>query len=203
MNTKDLAIITTVALGTATLTVATFLGSTIEAGNDANPIAPAIARPELLAEGVKMTLVASSGCELKAGEPPAFDLQAINTLDKPAEVRVRLTMTAVAPTSPFSRMIAMPQELWHEDRAITLSPKGTTTLTFNATTNLPVNKLFSVSMLAIDSTATPEAIGNSGARANPSTQLLANSQSGVVGLSFSTVSKAATPTAELVQVLPQ
>ena len=37
MNTKDLASITTVALGTAALTVATFLGNTIEAGNDANP----------------------------------------------------------------------------------------------------------------------------------------------------------------------
>jgi hypothetical protein len=203
MNTKDLVTITTVALGTATLTVATFLGNTIEAGNDANPPTPTIARPELVADGVRMTLAASTGCELKAGEAPSFDLQAVNTLDKSAEVRVRLTMTAVAPTSPLSRMIALPMELWHEDRAITLTPNETKTLTFHATTNLPVNKLFSVSMLAIDSTATPEANGNSGAPANPSARLLANTLPGVVGFSFSTVTKAAAPTVALVQVLPE
>ena len=203
MNTKDLVTITTVALGTATLTVATFLGNTIEAGNDANPLGPTIARPELVVDAVKMTVAASAGCELKAGETPAFDLQAVNTLDKAAEVRVRLTMTAVAPTSPFSRMVTMPMELWHEDRAITLGPNETKMLTFNAATNLPANKVFSVSMLAIDPSATREGTGNLTAGTDPKLRPLSISRLGVVGLSFSTVPKGATPNAELVQVLPQ
>jgi len=203
MNTKDLVTITTVALGTATLTVATFLGNIIEAGNDANPLAPTIARPELVADGVKMTLAASAGCELKAGEAPAFDLQTVNTLDKPAEMRVRLTMTAVSPTSPLSRMIAMPVELWHEDRTITLGPNETKTLAFNAATNLPANKAFSVSMLAIDPTAAAEGAGNLVAGTDPKLRPLSLSRLGVVGLSFSTVPKAATPNTQLAQVLPQ
>jgi len=203
MNTKDLVTITTVALGTATLTVATFLGNTIEAGNDANPLAPTIARPELVADGVKMTLVASAGCELKAGEAPTFDLQTVNTLDKPAEVRVRLIMTAVSPTSPLSRMIAMPMELWHEDRAITLAPNEIKTLTFKAETNLPTNKVFSVSMLAIDAAAAAEGASNLAAGTDPKLRPLSLSRLGVVGLSFSTVPKKTTPTPEVAQALPQ
>ncbi len=187
MNTKNFVTVATVALGTATLTVTIFLGATIEAENDALPLAPTIARPELVASGVKMTLARSTEGEFRAGATPAFDLQAVNTRAERTEVRVRIAMTAVAPSSPLSRMVVIPMELWREERALVLGPNETKTFFFNATTNLPANKVFSVTMLAVDSpaTATDSANKGTGLALNPPPLFL--SRMGIEGLTFSTV----------------
>ena len=80
MKTKDILTIATTALGTATLTVA-FLASPTTSGTDANSQAVTIAKPKLVANGIEMMLSAAEGRQFKAGDQPAFELCAVNTLE--------------------------------------------------------------------------------------------------------------------------
>jgi hypothetical protein len=97
MKTKDILTITTVALGTATLTVAAFWAGPIEAGGDADAASAKIAKPQLVSHGVEMTLAATGGRVFKAGDQPEFELTALNTTNQPASVSVCVTMTASSP----------------------------------------------------------------------------------------------------------
>lgn len=187
MKTKDLLIITTVALSTATLTVAAFLGYSLEAGGDANKPTPTIAKPELVASGIEMTLETSAGREFKAGEAPSFDLRAMNTQDSLSEILVRLTMTATAPVSALSRMIPAPTKLWQEERTLTLGPNETKTFTFIANTNLPANRIISVSLLDVGQAKGVANANVAGAGAGPSTRPPGFLRQGIVALNFFTV----------------
>jgi len=151
MKMKDLVTITTTAITTAALTVVLFLVHSLEAGSDANPLAPTIAKPKLIANEVEMALTPSEGRSFKAGDQPAFELQAINTSDKPASVSIRLAMAASAPASLMSRVLNVPAVFWQQDRALTLGPKETRIFTFNTLTNLPANKIVSVALSEVDS----------------------------------------------------
>ena len=84
-------------------------------------------------------------------------------------------------------MIAMPQELWHEERAITLAPNETKTFVFNASTNLPANKLFSISMMVVDSSKALPDVNSPVTGANAKLRPVSISQFGIAGLNFSTV----------------
>ena len=200
MNTKDLLIITTVALGTATLTVATFLGDTLNAANEANSPTPQIAQSELVAHGIKMTLTASGHRQFKSGDVPSFDLLAVNTLGQSSETHVRLAMTATAPSSALSRMVSFPAQIWQADRLLTLAANETKTFTFMANTNLPANSIISVSIEDADFAKTANAkVVNAGV--GPTLRPPSSLQRGIVALRFSTRSLSATPDVALASPL--
>ena len=70
MNTKDILTITTVALGTATWTVAAFWAGPIEAGSDADTPPAKIAKSRFLSHAVELTLSPAAGQVFKAGDQP-------------------------------------------------------------------------------------------------------------------------------------
>ncbi|MGA2541812.1 MAG: hypothetical protein ABSG78_09695 [Verrucomicrobiota bacterium] len=184
MKTKDLLIIATAALGTATLTVA-FHASPLISGNDANPLAATIAKPKLTANGIEMTLSAANGREFKAGDQPAFELQAVNTLGEPSEVAICATLSAFTVGSPMSRIGPIPSVLWHEELALKLGPNETKALTLAARTNLPANSSISVFLSQAGQTGKATAAGSPGiASAAP---LMRGGLPGIVAMRFSTV----------------
>ena len=183
MKTKDLITITTAALGTAALTVAAFLGTQLDAGNEASPPAPTIPRPQLVVNGIKLTVTAAGDRQLQAGDEPAFELEAANTLSKPSTASVCLLMSAAAPSSPLSRVLVIPTRIWCETRSLALGPNETRTFTFTANTNLPANCIITVSMSERDPLNTSPLTAGTPA-AQTSGPILEKS---IVGLSISTI----------------
>src|ERR1017187_1646924 len=91
MKTQDIAIIGSVALATATLTVAAFLPNSLDASNDLEP--QKINHPKLVSGGVELSLIPAEHRTFNAGDEPAFELQAVNSTEKNAEVTVLVAMT--------------------------------------------------------------------------------------------------------------
>ncbi|MGO8925457.1 MAG: hypothetical protein ACLQU3_00835 [Limisphaerales bacterium] len=174
MKTKDILTITTVALGTATLTVAAFWAAPIEAGSDADTPPAKLAKPQLISHGVEMTLASAGGRVFKAGDQPEFELTALNTTNQLANVSVCVTMTASSPADALSRVIRLPKVLWQQEQVFTLQPNETKMLALCASTNLPVNSVISVSLREQDQKPAPLTPG-------------------IVALTFSTVVPTALP----------
>src|SRR5512140_1969037 len=91
MKRKDLLTIATVAVGTATLTVAAFWARPIEAGAEVDAPPAKINQSRLVARGIEMTLTSASGQLYQAGDQPKFELTALNTSAQPAEASVFVT----------------------------------------------------------------------------------------------------------------
>jgi hypothetical protein len=180
MKTKDMLTITTVALETATLTVAAFWASPIEAGSDADAPPARIAKSRLASHGVEITLAPAGGRVFKAGDQPAFELTALNTTNKLASVSVCVTMTSAAPADALSRVIRMPTVLWQQEQVVTLQPQEKKVLVLCASTNLPANSMISVLLREQSQKAGPVAPG-------------------IAALSFSTVVPKALPAVALAQ----
>jgi hypothetical protein len=168
MKTKDILTITTVALGTATLTVGTFLAGPIAAGSDADTPPSNIAKSKFVSHGVELTLAPAGRRALKAGEQPEFELSALNTTNQPASVAVCVTMTASSPMDALSRVVRLPAVLWQQEQVVTLNPNETKVLALRCRTNLPRNSMINV------------ALGEPGQKPAPF-------QPGIVALSFSTM----------------
>jgi hypothetical protein len=175
MKIKDILTITTVALGTATLTVAAFWAGSIEAGSDADAPPAKIAKPQFVSHGVELTLAPAGGRGFQAGDQPEFELTALNTTNQPASASVCVTMTSSSPADALSRVIRLPKVLWQQEQVITLQPNETKVLALCASTNLPPNSVISVSLHEQDQKAVPFAPG-------------------IVALSFSTVVPKTLPT---------
>ena len=174
MKRKDILTITTVTLGTATLTVAAFWAGPIEAGSDADAPAAKIAQPQLVSHGVEMTLAPAGGRVFQAGDQPEFELTALSTTNQLASVAVSVTMTAASPADALSRVIRLPKVLWQHEQVVTLQPHETKVLALCASTNLPPDSVISVSLREPGVKATPFLPG-------------------IVALSFSTVVPKALP----------
>lgn len=179
MKRNDLAIVITVALSTAALTVASFWTTSLEAGGDGDSVAPTMAKPKLAVQGVEMTLSPVDGTT-QAGEKPVFQLAAANTSFKAADLKVRLAMTAMSLADATSRVVRMPRQLWQGDQDIVLGPGESKTFTVTAPAELPTNMLVSVIL--------SEATANVSALQDSSLAKLAPAQIAV--LNFSTVAKA-------------
>jgi len=186
MKTKDILTVTSVALGTATLTVATFWSGPLDAGID-TALPATIAKPSLVSHGVEMTIAAAGGQVFKAGEQPVFELTAVNTTNQAASASVCVAMTCSAPADPLSRVIRMPSTLWQQEQLVTLKPGETKVLQLSTRTNLPANSLISVSLRELE----PKPTGNS----EPVDGLRAARpfQPGIVALRFSTVVSKSVP----------
>ena len=190
MKTQDIALIGSVALATATLTVAVFLPNSLDAGNDLEP--QTINHPKLVSGGVELSLTASEHRTFNAGDEPAFELQAVNNTDKNANVTVLVAMTATAPSSPLSRMVAFPQMLWQQSCPLTLKPHEKKTVSLATVTKLPANRTINVMLRTDDASAA------SGAKLPGGPQLEQARMPGtIVALNYSTVSPQPKPGASL------
>ena len=147
-TTKDLLTITTVALGTATLTVATLWSPPLEAGAEADAPLAAVVHSRLATHGVELSLAPAGGKRFKAGDEPEFELTAVNTNLQPASFVLTAVMTATSPAAPFSRMISVPTLVWEQQQMVILQPLETKVYPLTARTNLPPNKSFLVSLRA-------------------------------------------------------
>jgi len=174
MKTKDALTIATAALGTATLTVAGFWAGSLDAGSEADTPPAKIGKARLVTHGVELALGAAGDRTFKVGDEPEFELTAVNTTDRPAQVDVGVSMTATAPADAMSRTILMPWTLWQRQEWVTLGPRETKVLTLCASTNLPPNKVITVSLREAGEGAAPVLMG-------------------VTALSFSTVAPKAAP----------
>ena len=183
MNTQDFSIISSVALATATLTVAVFLPNSLDAGNDSAP--QQITQPKLVSHGVEFTLAAPNNRTFKTGDEPAFDLNAVNTSGEDAAVDVQISMTSMAPSSRFSRMPAFPQTLWQKSCSVTLKPHETKVISIATATKLPANRTIDVMLQPVN----PQ---DANAVEKPATQTFtkAGGPSAIVAMSFSTISPA-------------
>lgn len=146
MKTKDILTIATVALGTATLTVAAFWAGPIEAGNDADAPPAKLDKARFASHGVEMTLASAGGRLFKAGDQPEFELTALNTTNQPASVSICVSMTASSPADALSRVIRLPMVMWQQEQVVTLQPNETKVIALCASTNLPPNSVISVSL---------------------------------------------------------
>jgi hypothetical protein len=180
MKTQDIALIGCVAVATATLTVAVFLPNSLDAGNDLQP--GKINHPKLVSGGVELALTAAGHRTFTAGEEPVFELQAVNTTDQNAEVTVRVAMNASAPSSPLSRMVAVPQTLWQQSCPLTLKPHETKTVPLATATRLPANRTIYVTLRTGDAPSTPVALSPNG-----SALVSGSIQQTIVALDYSTV----------------
>jgi hypothetical protein len=145
MKMKDCLAIITVSLGTATLTVATFLANPLEAESERES-RPIIKNPKLIARGIEMTLSPADGSKLKAGDEPVFELRAINTHDKPSDAHVYVTLRSTTVANPMSRMIPSPKVLWQEKQDLTLGPKETRSFRLTTRISLPADSRISVAL---------------------------------------------------------
>jgi hypothetical protein len=180
MNRKDIATIATVALGTATLTVAGFWAGPIDAGAESDPPPAKVNKTSLVTHGIEMTLAPAAGRIFKAGEQPEFELTALNTTAEAASAPVCVSLNASSPRDMMSRVMVLPMVLWQHDQIVKLQPKERKTFTLCANTNLPPNQMFTVSLRE------PEQKGGPVLR-------------GVMALTFSTVDSKAAPTVALMQ----
>jgi len=155
MKTKDILTIVTVALGTATLTVAAFWAGPSEAGGDADAPPSKLDQARFLSHGVALTLAPAGGRVFKAGDQPEFELTALNTTPQPASASVCVTLTASSPADRFSRVARVPAALWQQEQVVTLQPKETKVLTLRAGRKLPPNSMISVSLHEPDQKGAP------------------------------------------------
>jgi hypothetical protein len=157
MKSKDLLSITLVAVGTATLTVAGFMANPLEAGNGANPMTLPNAHPKLVADGVELSLTPAAGRVFQAGDQPAFELHAVNTLDRPTTLNVRVALNSTDSGASISRVVAMPTVMWHEERLLTLLPHESQTTKLTVGPKLPANRMVSVILTALTTNQPPNA----------------------------------------------
>ena len=181
MKTNDLAIISSVAFATAALTVAFFLPSSLNAGNDTAPAQ--IVQPKLVSHGVEFTLAAVEHQTFKAGDEPAFELKAANTTAENADASVLVSMTTMAPPSRMSRMVVVAAPLWQKTCPVTLKPNETKVIALDTTTKLPQNSTINI----ILETASPQEAGVNGQSKPQFVVTTTSSPSAVVALSYSTL----------------
>jgi len=180
---KDLVKISSVAAGTAAVTLVTCWSGSIDAGPEGDALAAKIAKPKLVCQGVEMTVDAAEDHSFKPREKPEFKLMVVNTTGVPATVPVRMVMSSTSPGDALSRVVRMPAILWQEERSIVLKPHETKAALFSTKTALPANSLISVSI---------EEVGaNKGQAAKSADLSLSNPRmlrpAKVIALSFSTV----------------
>ena len=118
----------------------------------------------------------------KAGDEPAFDLKAVNTSGKDVDAVVLVSMTAMAPSSMRSRMLALPQMLWQKSCPLTLKPNETKIISLATATKLPPNSTINVRLQPVDP---PAASANKPSDGPVPVKI--NAPSAIVALSFSTL----------------
>jgi hypothetical protein len=163
MNTKEILATATVALGTATLTVAVFFNNPLNA--DDTPGQPA--KPKLVVNNVELTLTAAGGRKFTAGDKPVFELCAVNTLDRPATARFKIAMSDFSARSALSRSPSAPAMLWEQPETLVLAPHETKRVELPTLTTLPASAAITVMLLNEEALVKPVATGKDVAIVTP------------------------------------
>ncbi len=146
MKKQDLLTATTVALGTAALSVAAFWPGSLDAGDEEQRATAKIAQPKLFAEGVELSLSSPQDRTFREGDQPTFELAALNTNSTPVELTLHLAMSASSPADALSRVVRTPSMLWQADKSIVLAPGEAKKVAVPTATKLPSKNLISVTM---------------------------------------------------------
>lgn len=149
MKTKDWLTITSVALGTAALTVVTFWPGPMDAGVEAEGPAIKIAQPKLDCDGLELSVTHPGGEPIKAGDRPNFELTAMNKSEGTKTAKFAVRMTAVSAANMLSRVPRMPLVLWQQDQILTLKAGETRVVSLN-TTNVPANNQVTVVLSTVN-----------------------------------------------------
>lgn len=189
MKREDLVKICAVALGTATLTVATFSAGPGTAGNEGESLPATIAKPKLASHGVELTLASAEGVAGRAGDRPVLELTAVNLTKATANVSVDVVMTTMGPADITSRVVRAPSMLWQQPQLLTLKPGETLVKKLTAGVELPKDNVVSV-WLREHIENSPAAGGSSAVPA----QLTAWAAPGVLMTTISTRAPLASPT---------
>ncbi len=144
IKTKDILTMASVALGTATLTVAAFLEKPLNAGDESL----LSITPKLVINNIVVTMPADPNQHFKAGDKPEFEICAVNTVNRPVQATFIMSMTATSPRSLVSRTPATPAMLWTQDETLALGPKETKRLKIPTGAALPANQ--EISVLLVD-----------------------------------------------------
>ncbi len=155
MKKKDVLTITTVALGTAALTVASFWTRPIDAGTDPEGPAVTIVQPTLATRGLELSVSYPGKERIKAGDRPHFELKAVNTTSEMKAAKVCVAITATAPVSMLARTIPMPTVVWQREEPLTLKPNETLQIPLAIMTGMPANQAMSVQLSEGEAAALP------------------------------------------------
>jgi hypothetical protein len=136
-------------LGVAGVTMAaTLLFLTPPSGNHAlaaPTIKPVIAQPQFKSQGCIFVLKTDKPV-YEAGEAPVLEVTASNPTDQPVQAKVWVTLFATAPTSPLSRMVAVPRALWVRECVVHLQPGETKKVTLHSDARLPAKQDISIAL---------------------------------------------------------
>jgi hypothetical protein len=139
-------VLTVLAAAAVTIAVTLGLAALLSGGRaEARAVAvtPVISRPEFVSQGCKFTLKADKKT-YEGGESPVFEVTATNTTKQDVKASVWINVTAVAPTSPMSRMLPIPRSLWSEQVSFSLEPGETKTQKVTCGAKLPAGQNVSI-----------------------------------------------------------
>lgn len=142
MKMKQILAIATVALGTATLTVAICLQGPLNAGD----AAVEALHPKLTVNNVELSLTADKAT-LKAGAKPVLEICAVNTVDRECKAAFGLAMSDSTRAARVSRTLSAPAMLWQVDKTLVLGPREIKRIKIQADKPLPANASFSVMLI--------------------------------------------------------
>ncbi len=160
MKTRNILTITSVAIGTAALTVATFWSGPIEAGADDDGPHAQIEQPTLTCSGVQLSAKPAGDQAIKAGDQPQFKLTAVNSTSETKTANFQVALTCTAPISPLSRAIPVPETVWHEDETLTLKAGEKRTVLLKPRTSIAANKAFTVYLVKTSTTSPTPALAS-------------------------------------------
>ena len=84
--------------------------------------------PTLIVDGVALSLTFKKS-DCKAGQKPKVELLAINTSERPVELKATVVMTTTAKPQPMARMLLAPVEVWSNTCKLKLKPCKSQTIT--------------------------------------------------------------------------
>ncbi len=144
MRVQGVVTVLGIAAITAAFTLVAFGPQGVGAVDDAK-VKALLARPEFSSQGCKFTLKADKEA-YDAGQSPTLTLTASNPGDKPAEATVWILVSASAPTSPFARMLPIPESVWSHKLTVNLKPGETKTETIETKLALPTGKDITITL---------------------------------------------------------
>lgn len=116
---------------------------------DTKDAAPPVPRSEMDAAGCHFEMLTDK-TEYQPGDSPVLTLAARNLTNRSVETNVQLQILAMAPPSPLSRVMPMPQAIWAGGCLVNLAPGETRSFALKADTELVANRLLTVTMASGD-----------------------------------------------------
>lgn len=135
MKARDLLVVGLCALSTVAICEVLFPASWANANPDEYQVT-ASATPVLELQDAELSLKTDKPV-YRPGDKPVVTLKAVNHSDQPVSVKVKTRLFAMAPSSPMSRMVTMPRELWKQDCLVALKANETRTFTLETGAQIP------------------------------------------------------------------